>query len=305
MVVLVFTKVLPMVLRVSTVLVALLLLGMAIYYTPSYVAGKDRAPEERHVYKKTIDGELSLFVFRPAHHDLDDNAQPPKPAIVFFHGGGWGGGKPAQMFDQCQHLADQGLITISAEYRVQNRHGTTPFESISDAISAVRWVRAHAQDLGIDPNRIGAAGTSAGAHLAAFTATFPTSAQDLDEDPDKTISPKPNALILFNPVIDNGPGGYGHDRIGSRYVDVSPLHNISTTMPPTLVMIGDQDHLVPVATAERFRDQMLDAGARSELVVYPGQPHDFFDLKKHGNPAMLNTTNQEMTRFLKSIGWIN
>ena len=83
----------------------------------------------------------------------------------------------------------------------------------ADAKSALRYVRAHATELGIDPQRIAAAGGSAGGHLAAFTALV-----DGLDDPqdDLAVSCKPNALVLFNPVFNNGPDQWGHGRVGDR-----------------------------------------------------------------------------------------
>ena len=75
-------------------------------------------------------------------------------AIVFFFGGGWVGGTPKQFFPHCTYLASRGMVAISAEYRVKDRHGVTPLECVLDGKSAVRWVRAHASELGIDPTLI-------------------------------------------------------------------------------------------------------------------------------------------------------
>lgn len=250
-------------------------------------------PNRREVYKHAGGVKLSLMIFEPADHTPDD----PPPAMVLFHGGGWVDGEPRQFFPQAKHLADRGMTAIAVEYRLVNKHGVTPFESIADAFSAVRYARAHADELGIDPQRIGAGGGSAGGHLAAAVATI--AAEGYDPDDDRTVDPRPDALVLFNPVYDNGPDGFGHDRIGERYADVSPLHNLHADMPPTLVMLGDEDHLVPVATAEAFRDRMRKLGVRSELIIYPGQEHGFFN---HGEPY--GQTLDAMDEFLVSLGWL-
>lgn len=250
-------------------------------------------PTRRVVYK-TLDGvELEALIFAPTDHTPSDN----RPAMVFFHGGGWINGNPESMARQARHLAERGMVAISVEYRIESTHGTTPFESIADAFSAIRWARAHADELGIDPERIGGGGGSAGGHLAAAVATI--TAKGYDRDEDRTVDPRPDALVLFNPVYDNGPNGYGHERIGDRYVDVSPLHNIHIDMPPTLVMLGDRDDLVPVSTAEAFRDRMRELGARSELVIYPGMEHAFYS-----GPGF-EPTLATMDGFLVSLGWLS
>ena len=85
---------------------------------------------------KTIGAiELKMDVFEPEKKE----AEKKYPAIVFFHGGGWSGGTPSQLFPQAQYLASRGMIAFSAEYRVSSLHHTTPVECVKDAKSAVRW----------------------------------------------------------------------------------------------------------------------------------------------------------------------
>lgn len=232
---------------------------------------------------------------------------PPEPAsggaapvIVFFFGGGWNGGSPSQFFPQASHFAARGMIAISAEYRTRTSHGTTPFESVEDGMSAVRWIRSHAADLGIDPDRLVAAGGSAGGQIAAAAAML----HGLDEPhEDLGVSRRPDALVLFNPVIDNGPGGYGFERIGARYVDFSPLHNVDSTAPPTLVLLGTEDHLVPVSTARRFQQAMMQAGVRSDLRLFEGQGHGFFNYRDGENP-LYERTLWAADEFLQSLGYL-
>ena len=119
-------------------------------------------------YKDVGGHKLNLHIFRsPAHSPTKE----PKPAVVFFFGGGWVGGTPTQFYPQCQHLAKRGMVAISAEYRVKSRHHATPFDCVEDGKSALRWVRTHAEKLGIDPDRIAAGGGSAGGHVAAAVTT--------------------------------------------------------------------------------------------------------------------------------------
>ena len=156
-------------------------------------------PDTLLAFKVTPQDTLHLHVFYPEDHDAAGRTS----AIVFFFGGGWKGGRPAQFYPQARHLASLGMVAMAAEYRVEGAHGTTPFESVRDGVSAMRWVRAHAADrLGIDPERIAAGGGSAGGHIAAATALL-----DGFGEPgaDAVVSARPDALVLFNPVIDNGP----------------------------------------------------------------------------------------------------
>jgi len=248
------------------------------------------------IYKEVDGYSLNLHIFRsPAHI----SGAAPKPAIVFFFGGGWAGGTPTQFYPQCEYLADRGMVAMAAEYRVKSRHNTTPFECVMDGKSALRWIRKNAAKLGVDPERIGAGGGSAGGHVAAAVATVP----GLNEEgEDLSISCLPDTLVLFNPVYDNGPGGFGYPKLKDRYREISPMHNLREGMPPTIVFLGDQDKLIPVPTAEKFRDEMRKLGNRSELVVYPGQSHGFFNQGKPGGGYL--KTLQEMDKFLNSLGWL-
>lgn len=263
-------------------------------------------PDQVIEYKQTQDSGggavgLDLHVFLPDGHQASDS----RPAIVFFFGGGWNSGSPSQFHPHCEYLADRGMVAISAEYRVANAHGTTPQECVKDGKSAVRWIRENAATLGVDPNRIAAGGGSAGGHVAAATGTL-TNYEEPGEN--LAISSKPDALVLFNPVYDNGPGGYGHDRVQAYWEDFSPLNNISSAMPPAVVFLGTDDSLIPVATAESFKSQMETAGVRSDLHLYDEEPHGFFNFEVpdddsgpwYAYQSTLFTTDE----FLVSLGYL-
>ncbi|MEO9473989.1 MAG: alpha/beta hydrolase [Cyclobacteriaceae bacterium] len=247
------------------------------------------------IYKVVGEDSLKMVFHYP------DNFKSSKryPTIIFFFGGGWNGGSIAQFENQAKYLAQRGMIAVLADYRVKKRQGTTPFEAVQDAKTAVRFLRKNAKKLNIKEKKIVGAGGSAGGHLAAATATI----QGLNEPgEDTSISSVPNALVLFNPVIDNGPGGYGYERIGDRYEEISPLHNIRKGMPPTIVFQGTADHLIPVTTAELFKEKMEAVGSRSELFLYEGQKHGFFN--KNKSEEHYHLTLKETERFLESIKYI-
>lgn len=248
---------------------------------------------EARVYKTVEDRKLSLSVVRPA----DWNASDQRPAIVLFHGGGWVGGKPTQFNDQALYLATRGMVCLQVEYRLVEDVPGPPVHCVRDARSAMRWVRSHAGRLGIDPQRIAAGGGSAGGHLAAFVGMV--EGQDDPQD-DKQISPKANALVLFNPVFDNGDeGGWGQNRVGDRVKEFSPAHNISADDPPAIVFLGRDDKLIPVATVERFQANMKAAGVRCETRYYDGQQHGFFNREPYKSQTL-----KEADQFLKSLGWL-
>ena len=255
------------------------------------VFSQDVKPDRVELYKKIGDVELKMHIFTPKGHE----AGAKKPAIVFFFGGGWTGGTPEQFYPQSRHLADQGMVAMCAEYRVNKTHKTTPKECVMDGKSAVRWARANAEKLGIDPDRLAAGGGSAGGHVAAATA-LAKGFEEVGED--LKVSSVPNALVLFNPVYDNGPKGWGHGRVKEYWKDFSPMHNIKKGAPPTIVFLGEKDKLIPVATAKEYEKRMKEVGARCDTHLYPGQPHGFF------NKAKYDETVAEMDKFLESLGYL-
>ena len=115
------------------------------------------------------------------------------------------------------------MVGVCVQYRLY-KAGTevSVFECVKDARSAVRYVRAHATELGIDPQKFVVNGASAGGHLAAATALFA-----FDEaGEDVSISCAPNALMLFSPVIDTSEDGYGNAKVGGRWEELSPAHRV-------------------------------------------------------------------------------
>jgi len=221
------------------------------------------------------------------------------PAVVFFFGGGWIGGTRDHFRPHAEYFSKRGLTCFLVDYRIQRIHKTTPFESLMDAKSAMRYIRKNAEQLGIDPDKIIASGGSAGGHLAAATAIIKDFNDPLD---DMLIDPFPNALVLFNPVIDNGPGGYGFERIGEEYLRFSPLHNIREGAPPTILFLGTEDNLIPVETVEYYKTVMENVGSRCDLKLYKDQGHGFFNFR---NFDLYQSTLLEADEFLQSLGYLS
>jgi acetyl esterase/lipase len=254
----------------------------------TYAVAQSSASE---LYKVAGTDSLEMEIYYP------EKTVDAQPAIVFFFGGGWNGGNIHQFKPHAEHFAKKGLVTVLADYRVRSRHQTSPFDALEDAKSAIRYLKIHAERLKIDSSRIIASGGSAGGHLAAATAFI--SGFNSPEDP--TISPKPAALLLFNPVIDNGPGGYGYERIGSRYHAFSPLHNLAKGAPPTLFFLGTQDRLIPVITAEYYAMVMEKVGSYCQLILYEGEEHGFFNYR---NREIYEKTLKETEDFLIAQGFL-
>jgi len=246
-----------------------------------------------YVYK-TVDGmPLQLHVFFPEPNDLTQK----RATIVFFFGGGWTGGSPRQFLSHAKLLAERGMVAICAEYRIKTRHGTDPFVCPEDGKSAVRWIRTHAQELGIDPQRLAAGGGSAGGHVAASTALLPdfeSAGEDL------TISSKPNSLVLFNPVIDTTSQGYGANRLGERAEAMSPVHHVAAGAPPTIIFHGTGDKTVPFENVQRFQKLMQECGNSCELVPFDDRGHGFFNQGKPDYEA----TVKGMLEFLTKQGYL-
>jgi arylsulfatase A-like enzyme/acetyl esterase/lipase len=255
-------------------------------------------------YKQIGDVALQLHIFEPT-----SGAKTNRPAIVFFFGGGWNNGSPVQFEQHCRHLAARGMVAITADYRVNSRHQVKPTVCLADAKSAVRWLRRNATRLGIDPNRIAAAGGSAGGHLAAATATVPGFDQPGEN---LQISAVPNALVLFNPALVLSPlagvelqdfeSRVGPERMGTDPRNLSPAHHVKRGAPPTIIFHGRADTTVPFTTAEAFTNAMKTTGNRCELVGYEGQGHGFFNYTRaDGRYA---ETLAATDKFLVSLGFL-
>lgn len=254
------------------------------------------AKSQQEVVYKEVDGKkLMLEIHSPKQVKPDAKL----PAMVFFFGGGWNSGDRQHFIYHARYFSQRGIVCFLADYRTKNNSQTTPFESVKDAKSAMRFIRKNAAKFNIDPDKIIASGGSAGGHLAAATAFITDFNEETD---DLNVSPIPNALVLYNPVIDNGPGGYGFERIGDAYKQFSPLHNIQKDAPPTIFFLGTQDALIPTETAEYYARVMEKVGSRCDLKLYGGQIHGFFNYR---NLEYYKLTVLETDKFLQSLGYLS
>ena len=272
---------------------------------PSY---PPQMPDAREfTYKEASQTKLKLWVFQSEKQTKEGK----RPAIVFFFGGGWKGGTPAQFEKQCQYLASRGMVAITADYRVSSRHQTKAMACVEDGKSAVRWIRQNASKLGIDRNKVAAGGGSAGGHVAAATATidgFESQGEDLG------ISSRPDALALFNPAVSLDNIGKEFimpeekkatlpDRVGTSPRKLSPYHHIDKNLPPTIIFHGTKDEAVPFVTVRLFQEKASGLGLSCKLVSFPGKPHGFFNWGRFENKPFIQSM-LETDLFLTKLGWL-
>jgi acetyl esterase/lipase len=286
-----------------------LIAGVISLWGVTSMAEETKPNRERHPWTLGCSPDKSVPFYQPEKGDplkLDlffpENHAPTEKrgCIILFFGGGWTAGATDQFYGYAKYMASRGLVAISAQYRTKSSHGAIPRQCVEDGKRAIRYVREHAKELGVDPDKIIVGGGSAGGHVAAACAMCPK----IDATPDSTVSCVPNALVLFNPVYDNGPGGYGHKSVTDYWKDISPFHNIRKGLPPTVVFFGSKDSCVPVATIQAFEKQMVDAGNVCENHLYEGESHGFFHINKGGR-KMFEDVLVKVDTFLVKHGYLS
>lgn len=256
---------------------------------------RGQQPVHEFTYKETAQGPLQLLVDYPDGWKATDT----RPAVVFFFGGGWWNGSVARFSRQAEYLAERGLVAVRADYRVASKNHTEPDAAVEDARTALRWVRSHAKELGVDPNRIAAAGGSSGGHLAACTAQCPVPAAAGE---DTSVSPRPNALLLFNPVLDYAVLAQRFPYYPALMRDtvlqrrISPIAHVTRGDPPTLLLFGTADSLLIIGHS--YIQRMQAAGVRVELYAADGVGHGFFNLS-----PWYERTLYRADEFLASLGY--
>ena len=280
--------------------------GMLVVLVPvlAYVALKKTGllnparPDSAVVYKAVDGRRLELKIFKAKRRKNGEAT----PAMLFYHGGAWQYGNPAQFYRQCKVLSALGLTCISAQYRIESQHGTDPRAAVNDARDAFRYLVENAQALGVDARRIVVGGGSAGGHLAAAVGVPLPLPRDGD-----VLAPfdqRPAAMILYNPMLDLSPCKPDHHLVTDYWHEVSPMHHVDDRTPPALSLSGTEDPEVPVPTAQAFCAAMQAKGGRCELELYEGARHGFF------NPSVeqgkyFDATNARVIEFLQGLGIVD
>ena len=257
-------------------------------------------------YKTVGDVELKAHIFQivfPGHAPVPEG----RTAIVFFFGGGWKSGTAVHFQPHSQYFATRNVVAITPEYRIYDKHKSTVFQCVEDAKSAIRWVRQNAKRLGIDPNKVVAGGGSAGGHLAAALAKLP------DEPGEgRKVSYAPNALLLFNPVLDMRHEAFKiakdsenyralFARLGTTPEKLSPTLHVPKKAPPAIIFHGEDDSDVPYSQATAFAKVWSKHGV-CEVKGYAGQSHGFFNLDR--NNQYFRLTTEAADRFLVKHGFL-
>ena len=254
---------------------------------------------EPYIYKTVGGANLRLHVFKTENKNAVAGSK--KPAILFFYGGAWEVGSVKEFIDSAKYFSKRGAVSILVDYRVFCRQGSSITDEVSDAKSAVRYVRSHAPQIGIDPDRIVVIGGSAGGHLALSTATiegFESSGED------QSISSKPNLLALLYPCSDvttDDEKKYGGDAIGEYGKEVSPLYHIHPKLPPMLIIQGTDD--IVYEENKKFCAESKALGNTCEFVVYKGAYHGFFGPGAE-NSKWYKQAQKKMDRFLTNAGYL-
>jgi len=219
----------------------------------------------------------TLSVFEPW------DAPPNHPAVIVLPGGSY---KMLASIHEGREVADwftsRGFTAFVLKYRLGPRY-LYPVP-LQDAQRAVRIVRSRAQQLGIDPNRIGMLGFSAGGHLTAMTATTADDGDPGARDAIYRVSSRLQFMVLVYPWLNAMDPQQGHwisycsvleiraDKC-ANYTQYSPLRGVSAKTPPTFIFHTADDDTVPVRASTTFFQALQNAGVTSELHVYTSGPH--------------------------------
>jgi acetyl esterase/lipase len=216
---------------------------------------------------------------------LPKNGKGPFPVVVWVHGGGWMNGSKQK--PKAEYLSEHGYAVASIDFR-QSQDAMWPAQ-INDCRNAIRWLRSHSTTYQLNPEKIGAWGSSSGGHLVALMGTLPY-------DPNEKISSRVQAVCdWYGPtdLLSMPPNNVGNGRteedvansngaklLGCTVKDcpelakqVSGLHNVSSDDAPFLIMHGDEDPGVPISQSTRFYEKLQAQGVYSELEIVVGAGH--------------------------------
>ncbi len=213
---------------------------------------------------------------------LPPEAEGRRPAVLLIHGGGWRYGTKAQMFAQARQLARRGYVAMSINYRLAPAY---PYPAqVQDCLSAVRWLRRHADRYQIDPARIGVYGYSAGGHLACMVGVGGAAGDIGTSTGEAEVDARVQAVVAGgapcdfrsmpadSDILDYWLGGARQAR-PATYEVASPISAVSADDPPTFFFHGEKDWVVPIFIARRMQAALSNAGVETEFFVCEGDGH--------------------------------
>ncbi|MGF1581957.1 MAG: alpha/beta hydrolase [Gemmataceae bacterium] len=267
-----------------------LFIGIGLVITAGATRAQEAPKTKTVIYTKTPQAKLKMVITFPPDWKTGDK----RSAVVFFFGGGWRAGNVKQFAFQAKYLAERGMVTALADYRVKSRHKTSPDKCVEDGKSAVRYLCENAKKLGIDPNRIVASGGSAGGHVAAATASTPN-VQPQDNDDELTV--RPNLLVLFNPAL-HITNEKIVERLGKKLAtDICPCKHLNKSVPPAIIFFGTNDWLLD--GAKIYVEKAKKVGVKASIYIAKDQKHGFFN-----RSPWREATLYEMDRFLVKHGYL-
>lgn len=255
------------------------------------------------VYGRADGYDLVLDLYRP------ENLEQPASALVFIHGGGWSRHGRDYYLYWASRYAMKGYVCVSIDYRISEE---APFPAaVEDAKCALRWVRANAQELSIDPNRIAVIGQSAGGHLAMMVGYSPDVEAFDGDGGNPGISSAVRAVVSFYgptdltaPIVSKEKavkrfmGRESQKEAPERYAAASPLRYITADDPPTLIFHGTADDLVPVEQSDRLAAALDELGIPYVYDRQDGWNHAM-DIWGPVNERCLYVMDRFFERFLK------
>ena len=247
---------------------------------------------KRYTYKHSAGQPRELEVYFPSEHDP---STAKRPCVLLFHGGAWGGGDLKQFQKFCQYFASRGLVAVTANYQLVPAGKKLPTGvsrkqfCITDAKSAIRWVKQHSHELGIDPEKVITGGGSAGGHVSILATT--NAGLNDPADP-KEIDTSVVAYLLFNPALAS---------FDAKFPEVDAMKHLTNEFAPAIVFFGTEDKKWLIGwTAAHTRLKDLGAGDRINLWYAEGAGHSFFGKKPWFNHVLI-----EADRFLVSQGLLS
>ena len=221
--------------------------------------------------------DLRCDVFVPPGEETD------RPAVLLVHGGGWRSGDKSQLRGYGILLGRAGYVCVATEYRLV---GESPWPAqIHDVKAAIRWMRANASELGIDPARIALEGNSAGAHLVLFAAGTPNVDAFEGEGGNPGVHTSVAAVIAVYPPTRFSYGDRRHGAVPIEALSDEPSEELAEsassvnlagpTFPPSMLIHGTSDTTVPVSASFLMYESLLEHRVPTEMHLFAEQPHAF------------------------------